>query len=163
MRPFKQRRALSSQTISLALSSVMLMAAIPVLAQHAPPSPDRPWRSSDERKITEEGRRVRRAAIIIERDKAYSLAELIDLAEANNPETRVAWEGARAQAAALGIARSELFPTLSAVALSGIDREEIPLGTHPKPYSSACHAWCRPRAQVHPLRCAGRTHSLVRE
>jgi outer membrane protein TolC len=107
----------------------MLMAAIPILAQHAPPSPDHPWRSSDERKITEEGRRVRRPAIIIERGKAYSLAELIDLAEANNPETRVAWEGARAQAAALGIARSELFPTLSAVALSGIDREEIPLGT----------------------------------
>ena len=65
----------------------------------------------------------------IDPDKAYSLAELIDLAEAHNPETRVAWENARAQAAALGIARSELYPTLSAVALSGVDREEIPLGT----------------------------------
>ena len=31
--------------------------------------------------------------------------------------------------AALGIARSELYPTLSAVALSGVDREEVPLGT----------------------------------
>ncbi|HUA19122.1 MAG TPA: TolC family protein [Bryobacteraceae bacterium] len=57
------------------------------------------------------------------------MAELIDLAEAHNPETRVAWENARAQAAALGIARSELYPTLSAVALSGVDRAEIPLGT----------------------------------
>jgi outer membrane protein TolC len=57
------------------------------------------------------------------------LAELIDLAEAYNPETRVAWESARAQAAVLGIAGSELYPTLSAVALSGVDREEIPLGT----------------------------------
>ena len=65
----------------------------------------------------------------IEPDKAYSLAELIDLAEAHNPETRVAWENALAQGAALGIARSELYPTLSAVALSGVDREEIPLGT----------------------------------
>ena len=56
------------------------------------------------------------------------MAELIDLAEAHNPETRVAWENARAQAAALGIARSELYPTLSAVALAGVDREEVPLG-----------------------------------
>ena len=38
-----------------------------------------------------------------------SLAELIDLAEAHNPETRVAWENAIAEAAALGIARSELY------------------------------------------------------
>jgi outer membrane protein len=56
------------------------------------------------------------------------LAELIDLAEAHNPETRIAWEGARAQAAALGIARSELFPTLAAVALDGADRDEAALG-----------------------------------
>jgi outer membrane protein TolC len=57
------------------------------------------------------------------------LAELIDLAEAHNPETRVAWESARAEAAALGIARSELYPVLSAMALSGVDRSEVPLGS----------------------------------
>jgi outer membrane protein TolC len=57
------------------------------------------------------------------------LAELIDLAEAHNPETRAAWENARAQAAALGIARSELFPTLAAVALAGVDRSEEGLGS----------------------------------
>jgi outer membrane protein len=43
--------------------------------------------------------------------------------------TRVAWESARAEAAALGIARSELYPALSAVALSGVDRSEVPLGS----------------------------------
>jgi len=64
----------------------------------------------------------------VDRDKAYSLAELIDLAEAHNPETRVAWENARAAGAALGIARSELYPTLSAVALSAVNRQEVPLG-----------------------------------
>ena len=46
---------------------------------------------------------VRRPFVSIR--KTYSLAELIDLAEAHNPETRVAWEGAKAEAAALGIAR----------------------------------------------------------
>ena len=65
----------------------------------------------------------------IEPDKIYSLAELIDLAEAHNPETRAAWESARAQAAALGIARSELFPTIVAIALAGVDRSEEGLGS----------------------------------
>ena len=106
-----------------------LMAVFSVFAQSPPPSPDRPWHSPDERKIVSEGNRFRHSAFPIESDKTYSLAELIDLAEANNPETRVAWENARAQAAAIGIVRSELYPTLSAVALSGVDRSEVPLGS----------------------------------
>ena len=106
-----------------------MMATIPLPAQNPPSSPDRPWHSPDERRIASDGKRVRQQAPPIDRGKAYSLAELIDLAESHNPETRVAWENARSQAAALGIARSELYPTLSAVALSGVDREEIPLGT----------------------------------
>jgi outer membrane protein TolC len=57
--------------------------------------------------------------------QSYSLAELIDLAETHNPETRVAWERARSQAAALGIARSELYPTLAVAALSATRRAEI--------------------------------------
>jgi outer membrane protein len=104
-------------------------AAIPVFAQSPPASPDRPWHSSDERRITNDRNRLRQPAFPIEPDKAYSLAELIDLAEAHNPETRVAWENAIAQGAALGIARSELYPTVSAVALTGVDREEVPLGS----------------------------------
>src|ERR1700679_1217057 len=106
-----------------------LMAVIPVFSQSPPRSPDRLWHSPDEPQIVSEGNRFRQPAFRIEPHKAYSLAELIDLAEAHNPETRVAWENARAQGAALGIARSELYPTLSAVALSGVDREEIPLGS----------------------------------
>src|ERR1700675_3500498 len=106
-----------------------LMAVIPVFAQSPPASPDRPWHFVDERQVINEGNHVRQSAFRIESDKNYSLAELIDLAETHNPETRVAWENARAQAAALGIARSELYPTLSAVALSGVDRSEVPLGS----------------------------------
>ena len=40
--------------------------------------------------------------------KVYSLAELVDFAERNNPETRAAWEGAKNRGAALHIAQSEL-------------------------------------------------------
>jgi outer membrane protein TolC len=56
--------------------------------------------------------------------KTYTLAELIDLAESHNPETHFAWERTRAQAAGLGIARSELYPTLAAAALSQTNRSE---------------------------------------
>ncbi|MEA3214530.1 MAG: outer membrane protein [Acidimicrobiia bacterium] len=45
--------------------------------------------------------------------KTYSLAQLVDLAESHHPETHVAWERARAQAAALGVTTSELYPTLA--------------------------------------------------
>jgi outer membrane protein len=107
----------------------ILMAAVPLFAQAPPASPERPWHSADERQLTNYGKRVRQPAFSVAPGKAYSLAELIDLAEAHNPETRVAWENACAQAAALGIARSDLYPTISAVALSGVDRQEIPLGT----------------------------------
>jgi len=108
---------------------LILMAVIPVFAQSLPPSPARPWHSPDERQIVNDGKRFRQSEFRIESGKTYSLAELIDLAEAHNPETRVAWENARAKAAALGIARSELYPALSAVALSSVDRAEVPLGS----------------------------------
>jgi outer membrane protein len=108
---------------------LILIAATPVFAQRPPASSDRPWHSPDERQIENDVKRFHQSAFPVESDKTYSLAELIDLAEAHNPETRVAWENARAQAAALGIARSELFPALSAVALSGVNRTEVPLGS----------------------------------
>jgi outer membrane protein len=107
---------------------VLSTASTSIVAQSSPPSPDRPWHSSEERQISTEGQRSHLPAPRIESDRVYSLAELTDLAESNNPETRVAWEGARAQAGALGIARSELFPTLAAVALAGVERHEAPLG-----------------------------------
>lgn len=60
--------------------------------------------------------------------KSYSLAELIDLAEQHNPETRVAWQETKARAAALGVARSALYPTLSAVALAASLRQAALVG-----------------------------------
>jgi outer membrane protein TolC len=104
---------------------VSIAATGPLFAQSPPTSPDRPWHSSYERRIITDARGFHPPELRIEPDKIYSLTELIDLAEAHNPETRVAWESARAQAAALGIARSELFPTLSAIALAGVAREDI--------------------------------------
>lgn len=47
------------------------------------------------------------------------------MAEAHNPATRDSWERARAQAVALGVARSELFPILVAVAALQTTRQEV--------------------------------------
>ena len=108
---------------------LMLMAAIPAFSQVPPVSPDRPWHSPDEQPIANDARKVRQPGFRIDAAKVYSLAELIDLSEAHNPATRVAWENALAQADSLGIARSELYPALSSIATAGVDRQEIPLGT----------------------------------
>ena len=108
---------------------VTLISAISVCSQNPPASPERPWHSPGEREIAGEARRLGRSSFRIDPDKIYSLAELIDLAETHNPETRVAWENARAQAASFGIARSELYPTLSAIAVSGADRSEAGSGS----------------------------------
>lgn len=103
--------------------------ASPVFAQNAPASPDRPWHSPAERQIEDDAKHFRESRFSVEPGKTYALPELINLAEAHNPETRVAWESARAQAAALGIARSELYPTLAAIAISQMNRDEVMLGT----------------------------------
>jgi len=108
--------------------AVMMIAACG-LCQSPPASPDRPWHSPEERQIARETKRASQAAFPIASSKTYALPELIDLAESHNPDTRVAWEAARAQAASLGIARAELYPTLTAVALAGVNRAEIPFGT----------------------------------
>jgi outer membrane protein len=111
-------------------ATIVLLTAIGrSFAQSSPASPDRPWHSPEERQIVSEGRRYLSPPLRIDPARIYSLAELIDLAEAHNPETRVAWESARSQVAALGIARSELFPTVAAVALANVERSEEGLGS----------------------------------
>jgi outer membrane protein TolC len=99
------------------------------LAQGAPASPDHPWHTVGEQRIETGAKNFRSPRFSTDPAKTYSLAELVDLAETHNPETHFAWERARAQAAALGVARSELFPTLAAAALSQTSREETYLGT----------------------------------
>ena len=62
-------------------------------------------------------------------NKAYELAELVDLAERLNPETRLAWSHAKEAAAAVGLAKSEYYPLLAlkASALSARLPVAVPL------------------------------------
>ena len=107
---------------------VLLLFASRALGQSAPVSPDQPWHASDERKIEAVAKNLRDSRFNVDPGKTYSLAELVNLAEAHNPETRLAWERARSQAAAFGVARSELDPRLAAAALSQTGRSEVLFG-----------------------------------
>ena len=66
----------------------------------------------------------------IDPDKRYELPELIDLAQRTNPETRVAWEGARRAALAVGLVESEYFPMLAISVLGGYRSEALPIPTN---------------------------------
>ena len=59
------------------------------------------------------------AATSIDPAHAYTLAELIDVAQANHPETRIAWDDARRAALAAGIAQSTYLPQVTASVIGG--------------------------------------------
>ena len=50
----------------------------------------------------------------IDAQHAYTLAELIDVAESGNPETRIAWNAARGAAEATAVAKSTYLPQVAA-------------------------------------------------
>jgi outer membrane protein len=94
-------------------------------AQNAPPSPDKVWHAKPEKGLERELASHPEARYEIDPHRLYTLAELIDLAQHHNPETRVAWEQAKARAASLGVARSALFPTVAAIALASTIRQAV--------------------------------------
>jgi len=60
----------------------------------------------------------------------YSLAELIDIAEDHNPDTRTIWERAKQKARELGLAKAAYYPDLDGLAVFGDQRLVDPF---PKP------------------------------
>jgi outer membrane protein len=100
----------------------LLLAARITCAQSAPISPEHPWNASTSSRFSPPRPTSDFAPDPL---KLYTLPELIDLAEQHNPETRVAWENAKARAADLGIAKASLYPTLAAAALAQSARENI--------------------------------------
>src|SRR5262245_251813 len=87
----------------------------------APPAPAAPWRGADGKKQPRLASLIEQldATVQIDPDKQHGLADLIDLAQRANPETRRAWEDARAAAARLGRVEADWFPTLAAMASAG--------------------------------------------
>src|SRR6478609_9479067 len=100
-----------------------------------PPSAVRPWappalpRYEGELRDYQPTEAERRYLPAIDPRKTYNLAELIDIAQRSNPETRVAWQRARMAAAAVGLTESAYYPYIVAAAAGGYDRAFIPFPT----------------------------------
>ncbi len=87
----------------------------------------------------------------IQPGRVYSLPELIDIAESANPDTRIGWERARRAALAVGIAKAEYFPVISALTIVGYQHVFFPAPTSAVDVGStrprvcrACHSPSRP-------------------
>jgi len=72
----------------------------------------------------------------IDPSRPYGLAELIDIAEQNNPQTRIVWERAKQRANDLGVAKSAYYPVLAGVAAFGDQRiiNPFPMPLAPRGY-----------------------------
>jgi outer membrane protein TolC len=99
-------------------------------SEMTPPSPAQPWSppglDNYESELAAEAARPNPDTVQIDPKKVYDLPDLIDLAERNNPETRVAWERAREAAAAVGLSQSTYYPYLVASAGAGYSRLFLP-------------------------------------
>ena len=62
----------------------------------------------------------------VDPEHQYSLVELVDIAERNNKQTRIAWEQARQAAIEVGISRAAYLPALTLTALGGFRHETTP-------------------------------------
>ena len=136
------RRSRNTVLTLVAILSAALAGCATSAIDMAPDRPDRPWvpATTPDGEIIP-GTKARPAAVSgrtdytlpanpalgkvpappdIEPEHAYSLAELIDLAESNNLLTRTAWNTAREAALAAGIARSAYLPNLTASAVGGL-------------------------------------------
>jgi outer membrane protein len=90
-------------------------------AQRAPASPSQPWQPTMQ--ATAPARSA--PAFAPDPGKTYTLPELINIAEQNNPDTRVAWENAKARAADLGISKASLYPTMAALVVAQSVRDNL--------------------------------------
>lgn len=86
------------------------------VAQKTPTSAAKPWSPPPNGGLSRTAAATLKGGneFIFQSDRTYTLGELIDLGEQRNPETRAAWEAAKQQAAQLGVARADLYPTLAA-------------------------------------------------
>jgi outer membrane protein len=101
-----------SKLIMLAVTMTSVL-SVGAWGQRAPTTPDAPWFPNDhslERHTTA----VASHEASIDGAHVYSLGELIDIAESNSPTTQAAWNRAKVTAASVGIAKSELYPTIIA-------------------------------------------------
>ena len=95
----------------------------------APPAAERPWTPPPDAMPAPAA--VPGLRVTPEPERVYDLPALLDLALRANPQTRRAWEQARASAARLGLAESAWLPVLAVRAAGGTARLEDRSATGP--------------------------------
>ena len=124
-------------------AALLLAACAEEEGRLAPQSADRPWPIPSQSEVAARGGADQADSIrshslapragsepeerAVDPTHRYGLADLIDLAQRRNPQTREAWEQARAAAAQVGLAESEYLPQLSAEAIAGYQRTPLPI------------------------------------
>ena len=106
------RGTVGSRLLALAVTMTSFL-SVGALGQRAPTTADVPW-VPDHRSLERHMTAVAPHEAPIDGEHVYSLGELIDLAESNSPTTQAAWNRAKMTAASVGIAKSELYPTIIA-------------------------------------------------
>ena len=133
-----------NNTARAALALGLLVSGCNDTRDLAPPSPDTPWQISSgatavpqPTKPESAGPKLYKlpadpalpwadAVVPIDFNHVYGLDELIDIAERNNKQTRVAWEQARQAAIKVGIAQAKFLPNLSIDAFGGYNHGALP-------------------------------------
>lgn len=142
--PIRFNPALRQPGLVLAMCMVLSGCASDALTL-APASPDKPWKPSPKDPVVSAMTSgspevpsgfgvpvlpevsVLPTAPTIDSKRAYGLPELIDIAQRENPDTRLAWNRARQAALAVGLVEATFLPRLSANVISGWQKTHTPL------------------------------------
>src|SRR5512135_969917 len=105
---------------------LMLLAGFPALAPLPAAASSDPWGTDNDTvngpfAATRDAENCDRGKI----KKPLMLADVVDLALCNNPQTRVLWASARAQAATVGVNMAAYLPTLTGQASASRDRTTV--------------------------------------
>jgi outer membrane protein TolC len=95
-----------------------------VYLRRAPSSPREPWPLAAEARRPSE---TPPGSPAVAPDHVYTLPELIDLAESNNPDTRIGWQRARQAALAVGIPMAGYFPLIQALTFVAYQHTMVPV------------------------------------
>jgi outer membrane protein len=125
---FSRQDGVRRKRLWIAFGLAISLCELSTWPQSAPVSPNLPWHTVEERKYEQVAQKLAPVTLSPPSGSAYTLPDLIDFAESHSPETRAAWELARSRSDALGVARSELYPSLVALALSQTNRQQTYFG-----------------------------------
>ncbi len=110
-------------TIVALASTLIVSACADTGLQRAPAGPDKPWQVPN----TLELPASKAASVTIDAQQELGLAQLIDIAQRENPLTRQAWNAARSAALGVGMVEATFLPRLSANVIAGRMDNRYPL------------------------------------